>query len=87
MFMGWSNLLINFKIVFLKKNFKINNLKIKKNFHIFFDFLIFQIIIIIISNLIKLNIIFLNFEKNLLIFNICFNMFYKLKFNKFNIIE
>jgi hypothetical protein len=62
MFMGLSNLLINFKIVFLKILFKIKNLKNKQNFNIFFDFLIFQNIIKIINNLINLNIILINFK-------------------------
>ena len=62
MFMGLSNLLINFKIFFLKIFFKIKNLKNKQNFNIFFDFLIFQNIIKIINNLINLNIILINFK-------------------------
>jgi len=62
MFMRLSNLLINFKIVFLKILFKIKNLRNKQNFNIFFDFLIFQNIIKIINNLINLNIILINFK-------------------------
>ena len=60
--MRLSNLLINFKIVFLKILFKIKNLRNKQNFNIFFDFLIFQNIIKIINNLINLNIILINFK-------------------------